>query len=131
MHLYTVVRVKAETAEEAVAIVEGLLEDDTYDGCPFDYFVRTATAISQRVKTEEDFQKGRQCEIESYEHDLQEALQLPDDDPSKAWMLKMAGESLDPFDWNSTGREVYDYATDRQDDDEPGRIWFVETDRHF
>lgn len=132
MHLYTVVRVRAKSAEDSISEVNYLLEDHPFEGCPFDYFDREGTALSERVKTEEDFQKQRQVEIECYKKNLEDALKLPDDDIRKAWLLKMAGQALDPWMFNSTERIVYDYAKDRQEDiEEEGQVFFVETDRHY
>lgn len=130
-HLCTIFRVKAETEEDAIDDVNNFLEGCPYDGHPFDYFDESETVISEDIKTEEDFQALRQEEIDSYKSYLEQALKLPDDNIWKSSNLKWAGQALDASDWDSIERLAYEYAYEQQEEDAPGKIWFVDTDRHW
>jgi hypothetical protein len=128
MHLYTVVRVRAETEEDAIAIVNGVLEDGYDFDHGFDYFGEAA--ISEHVTTEAEFQQKREEELAEYHEWLDKALALPDDNPMKGFYLRQAGNSLDADRFWTPCRLAYDYAKDHQDEDD-GRVFFVVTDRHY
>jgi hypothetical protein len=130
MHVYTIVRVWAENEEEAIEKVNAFMEE--YHDDVFDYYDEESTHLSDKVKTEEDFQQIRQKELDEYKSSLEEALAMPDNDWLKGFTLRQAGTSLDPDIWNSPCRLAFDHATHIQEEPEEGEsIYFVVTDRHY
>lgn len=105
MHVYTVVKVRADDPEEAIGSVEDLLTNvDEYSAynnpvsC-FDYPCCDEMEILDDWN-EETYQQARQEEIRTYREELRLAQDLPDDGDMKATEMKAyhllnAADSLD------------------------------------
>jgi len=132
MHLHTIVKVTAKDEAEAIEKVENLLTSDgDYRIDPFDYIDDTAR-ISEEVKTEADFQKV----VEQEKIEAEEYLKRSEEEKSKpngmrGYLIRMAGESLSPDRFWSTERLAYNYDFYETNGDEEGKVFYVETDRHY
>ncbi len=130
MHLNTLVKVKAETAKDAISKVNNLITDNgeyhSLGATIFDWFDEEATKISSEIKTEKDFQKLRKAELAEYKVVLKKALALSDTDTMKGYYLMRAGELLnDDIFWSSERLAYFlDWETGK-------KTFYIETDRHF
>lgn len=131
MHLHTIVRVKAKNENEAIELVKGLLTNNgEYDRMStFDWFSEDETKISDEVKTEEDFRRLQKEEEELSRVYLQQAKTKKSD--WRGYKLRCAGECLEKDRFWSTERLAYDFAYYDQEETKKGKIFYVDTDRHF
>ena len=127
-HLTTIVRVKADTEEEAISLVGDLLTcDGEYNTpSPFDWVDGDGIKISEEVKSEADFKKLREQELKEYEYSLAKANELPTDDLMKGFYLVRAGEALLADRFWCTERLAYEL-----DWSDGKNTYYVETDRHY
>lgn len=128
MHLHTIVKTKANSEQEAIENINGLLTNDwnyNFQG-GFDYVSEEDTTVLPYF-TEEDFQKLRQDELKEYEDNLKRANELPIDSTMKGYYLVCAGEALQSDIFWSTQRYAYEdeYNTDGSN------TYYLTTDRHF
>lgn len=133
MHIHTIVKVQADTEEDAIREVKNLVSNDN-ESLPssFDWYDEDAIIISEECKTEEDFQKIRATEMQEYKenlrryHDLVKDSETPDIKSMAGYYLRKAGECISPTMFWSTERFAY-----HMDWTEGKNIYYVETDRHF
>ena len=126
-HIHTIVRVKAESEEEAIERVNNLLTNNgEYNHpSPFDWFSEEDTKISEECKSDEDYLKLRAEEIKESKYNLEQS-EKQTTDSMRGFYLMRAGESLYSEMFWSTERLAYDL------DWEDGKnTYYVETDRHY
>lgn len=133
-HLNTVVRMRADNAEQAIERTNDLITDNGEYGhfsgsLSFDWFAEDETKISEEVKTEADFIKLREQELAEHEGYLKRAGKEIETE-MKGYYYEMAGECLQANKFWSTQRLAYNYADDWQPETQ-GNIFFVDTDRHY
>jgi hypothetical protein len=124
MHLHTIVRVRADSAADAILKVNDLLTSyGEYRIEPFDWIAEDETAISGAVRTEAEFGKLRDAERVQYREHLRSAEEEADESV-KGFYLRLAGECLEEARFWSTERIAFDL------DGEGARVYYVDTDRH-
>lgn len=138
MHIDTIIRVRAESAEEAIERVNRLMSGDG-DYClppPFDWFDEEATAVSNAVRDDESFRALREEERNGAREAFrryQEALEShPEDESWLGYQLQTVAECLRDDQFWSVHRLAYDLARQEQLSDEcpGGTIYYIRTDRH-
>lgn len=130
MHIHTIVKVHADTEEDAISKVKSLVNND-YESipAPFDWYDEDGIKVSPNVKTEKDFLALREQELKEYKANLKKALKMSDKDVLKGYYLIQAGEGLNTSQFWSPERYAYDYDCDYGS--EGKNIYYIETDRHF
>jgi hypothetical protein len=130
MHIHTIVKVHANTAEEAIKKVKELVNHE-YEmlPAPFDWFDEDAIRVSPDVKIEKDFEALREAELKEYKVNLKKALKMSDKNVMKGYYLTLAGEGLNTGQFWSPERYAYDYDCDYGS--EGKNIYYIKTDRHF
>ncbi len=126
MHIHTVFKVKAESADEAVEKVNDWLLDHCGDGWWFDYCNPDESRISTQVTTEEEFQTLRRAELDEAEDRLRQALEATEPN-DKGHKLVIAGMLMYADDPNCLDRRVHDLTVH---DGAVGSVFYVDTDRH-
>jgi hypothetical protein len=126
MHLHTIVRVKAADEREAIERVNRLLTGNgEYTMVPpFDWLAEEETAISEHVKTEEDFRKLRQLEREAHDEHMRRAAEAEGEN-MKGFYTRLAGECLEERNFWSTERLQFTL-----DWEEGAKVFYIDTDRH-
>lgn len=127
MHLHTIVKVWAADEKEAVERVNGLLTDDGEYRfmTPFDWVAEEETKVSERVKTEQEFQNIRELERQAYHTNMQRAFEA-DCEGMKGFYIRKAGECLEEHNFWSTER--LQFTLDWMDGE---KIFYIDTNRHY
>ena len=135
MHLLTVVKLRADSPEEAIEKAQSLVTNgDSYDIYPFDYVSPDCCEILPDF-TEQDEIEHRNMEIKSHDNFLQQAMAIPESQrtthPMYGYYLRTAGEAIEADRFWSTERCFYDAAKENCLDCADGEhIYYVQTDRH-
>lgn len=127
MHLHTIVKVKADTAKEAIDRVRSLVENDyNWPVDSFDWFDTDAIKIIKNGSQE--FATARKIEKEEHHRNLALAKEQKKKKNTEwqGFYLRKAGECLEIGNFWSTERMAYVL-----DWEEGKKIFYVDTDRHF
>jgi hypothetical protein len=125
MHLYTVVKVRAQDEREAIGRVNELLTGNgEYRIDPFDWVAEDETKISEAVKTEADFLKLRELEREMHDENMRQAAEAESEN-MRGFYIRKAGECLEECNFWSTERLQFTL-----DWENGKKIFYIETDRH-
>jgi len=130
MHIHTIVKVRANTPQDAIKRVTDLLtghgEYSNFGGASaFDWFDQEGTAISGTVKTEHDFEQLRKEELADSEDYIKDADNARGPEV-KGFYLQMAGECLQQSKFWSITRRAFDHSRATGGT----TVYYVETDRH-
>lgn len=131
MTIITVVRVKADSKDKAIELVNNLLTDhgeySSINGNSCFDSVREDTYISEDCKTQKDFNKLVKDEEKEYKRRLGQS-EKEKDKSMRGYYLSKAGECLDTSNFWSTERLAYDMAS--EENQKGKHIYFIDTYRH-